>query len=78
MKPIYTKKDLPKFATEGEELPGKFPFTRGPYPTMYSEKVGFFLLKSGCIETLLISRGQFVNMLVFQLQKKVTNFIETI
>uniref|UniRef100_A0A0P5Z8G7 methylmalonyl-CoA mutase n=1 Tax=Daphnia magna TaxID=35525 RepID=A0A0P5Z8G7_9CRUS len=35
LKPIYTKKDV-----EGldHELPGKFPFTRGPYPTMYSQR----------------------------------------
>lgn len=35
IKPIYTKED-----TEGlpEELPGKFPFTRGPYPTMYTNR----------------------------------------
>lgn len=35
VKPLYTKddvKDLP------EELPGKYPFTRGPYPTMYSQR----------------------------------------
>ena len=32
VKPVYTEGDLP----EGEpELPGEFPFTRGPYPTMY-------------------------------------------
>lgn len=35
IKPIYTSTD-----TEGlpEELPGQFPFTRGPYPTMYAQK----------------------------------------
>src|SRR5688572_21466803 len=32
VKPVYTSADLP----EGElELPGEFPFTRGPYGTMY-------------------------------------------
>jgi methylmalonyl-CoA mutase N-terminal domain/subunit len=32
VKPVYTAADLPP----GElELPGEFPFTRGPYPTMY-------------------------------------------
>jgi methylmalonyl-CoA mutase, N-terminal domain len=32
VKPVYTAGDLPP----GElELPGEFPFTRGPYPTMY-------------------------------------------
>lgn len=33
IKPVYTKAD-----SEGnaEELPGVFPFTRGPYPTMYT------------------------------------------
>ena len=35
IKPIYTKRDI-----EGlkEEIPGEAPFTRGPYPTMYSQR----------------------------------------
>jgi methylmalonyl-CoA mutase N-terminal domain/subunit len=32
VKPVYTADDLP---ADGLELPGEFPFTRGPYPTMY-------------------------------------------
>jgi methylmalonyl-CoA mutase, N-terminal domain len=32
VKPAYTADDLP---AEELELPGEFPFTRGPYPTMY-------------------------------------------
>lgn len=35
IKPLYTREDtadLPK------ELPGQFPYTRGPYPTMYSQR----------------------------------------
>jgi len=35
IKPIYTKEDT---ADLPEELPGKFPFTRGPYPTMYTNR----------------------------------------
>lgn len=35
IKPIYTKEDT---ADLQEELPGKFPFTRGPYPTMYTNR----------------------------------------
>jgi len=35
VKPLYTKKDTTKIE---EELPGKFPFTRGPYPTMYTQR----------------------------------------
>ena len=31
-KPLYTKDDA---LDEDKELPGKFPYTRGPYPTMY-------------------------------------------
>jgi methylmalonyl-CoA mutase, N-terminal domain len=31
VKPVYTAEDAP----EGLELPGEFPFTRGPYPDMY-------------------------------------------
>lgn len=36
MKPIYLENDLPKGIET--ELPGKYPFTRGPYPTMYTNK----------------------------------------
>ncbi|XP_067934556.1 methylmalonyl-CoA mutase, mitochondrial-like [Watersipora subatra] len=35
VKPLYTKED-----TDGIdlEIPGKFPYTRGPYPTMYTQR----------------------------------------
>jgi methylmalonyl-CoA mutase N-terminal domain/subunit len=32
IEPVYTTKDVPDLGTE---LPGEYPFTRGPYPTMY-------------------------------------------
>ena len=32
IEPVYTPEHVPDLATE---LPGEFPFTRGPYPTMY-------------------------------------------
>lgn len=35
LKPMYTKEDT---ATLPEEIPGKFPYTRGPYPTMYTNR----------------------------------------
>ena len=36
LNPIYTADDVkPSVATE---LPGKYPYTRGPYPTMYVQK----------------------------------------
>ncbi|XP_023238743.1 methylmalonyl-CoA mutase, mitochondrial-like [Centruroides sculpturatus] len=35
LKPLYTKSDC---ANVEDELPGKFPFTRGPYPTMYAQR----------------------------------------
>ncbi|XP_071803390.1 methylmalonyl-CoA mutase, mitochondrial-like [Asterias amurensis] len=35
IKPLYTRQDTAKHE---EELPGKFPFTRGPYPTMYTQR----------------------------------------
>ncbi|XP_040570255.1 methylmalonyl-CoA mutase, mitochondrial [Lepeophtheirus salmonis] len=35
-KPIYTKDDLPPGIET--ELPGQYPFTRGPYPTMYAQR----------------------------------------
>jgi methylmalonyl-CoA mutase, N-terminal domain len=34
LKPVYTAED----ASPGSELPGAFPFTRGPYPDMYRGK----------------------------------------
>lgn len=33
IKPVYTKADSAK---SPDELPGVFPYTRGPYPTMYT------------------------------------------
>ncbi|XP_062518247.1 methylmalonyl-CoA mutase, mitochondrial-like [Corticium candelabrum] len=35
VKPVYTKRDT---ASLEEELPGKFPYTRGPYTTMYAQR----------------------------------------
>lgn len=35
IKPLYTSKDL---ADGSEEIPGKYPYTRGPYPTMYTQR----------------------------------------
>ena len=35
VKPLYTASDVPG---DGAELPGQFPFTRGPYPTMYANR----------------------------------------
>lgn len=35
VKPLYTKDDIKDIP---EELPGKYPYTRGPYPTMYSQR----------------------------------------
>lgn len=35
VKPLYTKEDS---KDADEELPGKYPYTRGPYPTMYSQR----------------------------------------
>ncbi|KRZ43309.1 Methylmalonyl-CoA mutase, mitochondrial [Trichinella pseudospiralis] len=35
LKPIYTKADTENV---DDELPGVFPFTRGPYPTMYTSR----------------------------------------
>eukprot|EP00062_Callorhinchus_milii_P017564 gi/632970098/ref/XP_007901457.1/ PREDICTED: methylmalonyl-CoA mutase, mitochondrial isoform X1 [Callorhinchus milii] len=35
VKPVYTKRDT---ADLSEELPGVWPFTRGPYPTMYTHR----------------------------------------
>lgn len=35
IKPLYTAEDV---ADQAIELPGKFPYTRGPYPTMYANR----------------------------------------
>ncbi|XP_055338601.1 methylmalonyl-CoA mutase, mitochondrial-like [Paramacrobiotus metropolitanus] len=35
IKPLYTKTDTESVQ---DELPGKYPFTRGPYPTMYAQR----------------------------------------
>lgn len=35
IKPVYTKADSDASA---DELPGVFPYTRGPYPTMYTSR----------------------------------------
>jgi len=35
IKPVYTKQDTEHLA---DELPGVFPYTRGPYPTMYAQR----------------------------------------
>ncbi|XP_017492433.1 PREDICTED: probable methylmalonyl-CoA mutase, mitochondrial, partial [Rhagoletis zephyria] len=36
LKPVYFNED--REGTDRTELPGKFPFTRGPYPTMYAQR----------------------------------------
>ena len=39
LKPLYTAADLPpKSELEAEATPGEFPFTRGPYATMYTHR----------------------------------------
>jgi len=35
IKPLYTAKDIENLP---DELPGLFPYTRGPYPTMYAQR----------------------------------------
>jgi len=35
VKPLFTKQDTHDLP---EELPGQYPFTRGPYPTMYTNR----------------------------------------
>ena len=38
IKPVYTRKDIEGEGIDEEELPGEFPFTRGPRTTMYTHK----------------------------------------
>ncbi|WKY01221.1 hypothetical protein Q1695_015321 [Nippostrongylus brasiliensis] len=38
IKPLYLKEDRACDAHRKSELPGKYPFTRGPYPTMYTQR----------------------------------------
>ena len=35
MKPLYTSDDTAKLP---KEVPGKYPYTRGPYATMYTQR----------------------------------------
>ncbi|XP_033111148.1 methylmalonyl-CoA mutase, mitochondrial-like [Anneissia japonica] len=35
LKPLYTRQDT---AQHSDEIPGKYPYTRGPYPTMYTQR----------------------------------------
>ena len=37
IKPVYSKHDLPNHVT-GNEMPGLYPFVRGPYATMYANR----------------------------------------
>lgn len=36
LKPLYTAEDIKE--TADKSLPGEYPFTRGPYPTMYAHR----------------------------------------
>lgn len=36
MKPLYTSNDVKR--SGDEEIPGAYPYTRGPYPTMYAQR----------------------------------------
>lgn len=41
LKPLYTREDVPQAVREleeGQEVPGEFPYTRGPYATMYTHR----------------------------------------
>lgn len=38
VKPLYTSKDRACDAGKPVELPGEYPYTRGPYPTMYTQR----------------------------------------
>ncbi|CAI2348787.1 unnamed protein product [Caenorhabditis sp. 36 PRJEB53466] len=38
IKPLYLRADRECDASRNVELPGQFPFTRGPYPTMYTQR----------------------------------------
>jgi methylmalonyl-CoA mutase, N-terminal domain len=39
IEPLYTSEDLPADAEERIGAPGEYPFTRGPYPSMYRGKL---------------------------------------
>eukprot|EP01121_Diplochlamys_sp_Union-15-3_P015685 TRINITY_DN5230_c0_g1_i1.p1 TRINITY_DN5230_c0_g1~~TRINITY_DN5230_c0_g1_i1.p1 ORF type:complete len:123 (+),score=16.01 TRINITY_DN5230_c0_g1_i1:69-437(+) len=39
VKPVYTREDVAPISKEIDDLiPGEYPFTRGPYTTMYTSK----------------------------------------
>lgn len=74
VKRVYNKKDLSKFDLLEEE-PGRFPYTRGPYPNMYRERLWTMRQYSGfgsAEETnnrfkFLLDRGQTGLSLAFDL-----------
>jgi len=37
IKPLYTSQDTPA-EVQDDQWPGLYPFTRGPYPTMYTQR----------------------------------------
>ena len=72
VKPVYCKKDTEHI---GNELPGQYPYTRGPYSTMYTyrpwtiRQVHFVLPDTGCyifkcraILTALWAPGQSITL----------------
>lgn len=36
LKPVYSRKDSDQLKSHGDEYPGVFPYTRGPYASMYT------------------------------------------
>src|SRR5436309_8966337 len=38
LQPVYRAEDLPKDLAERQGEPGEYPFTRGVYPTMYTQR----------------------------------------
>ena len=65
VKPVYCKKDTEHV---GNELPGQYPYTRGPYSTMYTFRpwtirqvlsdTGCYIRKCRAILTALWTPGQ--------------------
>ena len=81
VKPLYTRDDTEHVT---KEIPGKYPFTRGPYPTMYSQRpwtirqVGYNGVKHLFTQYLmyLIFTVYFYSMQVIVQWRRATDFIK--
>ena len=64
LKPLYTASDAAAASVDGtSELPGQYPFTRGPYPTMYANRHGN-ILPNTAVGRKIKDFGNFLTLIV--------------